>query len=59
MLAEGGEAFEALNNAYHRFLLKGHESGVLDLDVHGCVAISGSYDWSVRVWDVQKGEQCD
>ncbi len=38
------------------FFWRGHTSAIRALAVHGRIAISGSYDCSVRVWDVEKGK---
>ncbi|KLO16591.1 cell division control protein 4 [Schizopora paradoxa] len=55
--SDGGETLEVsvASNPYHSFLLEGHTAAVRGLAVHGRIAVSGSYDNSVRVWDIEKG----
>ncbi|WWC72565.1 uncharacterized protein I206_106527 [Kwoniella pini CBS 10737] len=43
------------DNPYHLHLLEGHSLAVRALAAHGKICISGSYDMSVRVWDIVKG----
>ncbi|KAK8850522.1 hypothetical protein IAR55_004440 [Kwoniella newhampshirensis] len=42
-------------NPYHLHILEGHTQAVRALAAHGRICISGSYDMSVRVWDMVKG----
>jgi WD40 repeat protein len=43
-------------NPYHKLLLSGHDHAVRALAARGRTLVSGSYDCSVRVWDVISGE---
>ena len=43
------------NNPYHKLLLKGHVDGVKALAARGRTLVSGSYDFTVRVWDIVTG----
>lgn len=55
---EGDPADEDTNeNPYHVMALRGHENAVRALAVHGRTIVSGSYDTTVRVWDLVTGEQ--
>lgn len=42
-------------NPYHLMQLKGHSSAIRALAAHGRIVASGSYDNTVRVWDIIKG----
>ncbi|WVF68204.1 hypothetical protein IAT40_002969 [Kwoniella sp. CBS 6097] len=42
-------------NPYHIHLLEGHTLAVRALATHGKICVSGSYDQTVRVWDIVKG----
>lgn len=42
-------------NPYHVHLLQGHTQAVRALAAHGRVCVSGSYDNTVRVWDIVTG----
>ncbi|WWC92287.1 uncharacterized protein L201_007241 [Kwoniella dendrophila CBS 6074] len=42
-------------NPYHLHLLEGHTQAVRALATHGKICVSGSYDMTVRVWDIVKG----
>lgn len=42
-------------NPYHVHHLEGHSEAVRALAVHGRTCVSGSYDRTVRVWDIVKG----
>lgn len=42
-------------NPYHVHHLEGHSEAVRALAVHGRICVSGSYDKTVRVWDIVKG----
>lgn len=44
------------DNPYHKLLLEGHDHAVRGLAVHGRTAVSGSYDTTVRVWDIINGD---
>jgi len=46
---------DANDNPYHLHHLEGHEEAIRYLDVQGRVAVSGSYDHTVRVWDIVTG----
>ena len=43
-------------NPYHRLLLNGHDHAVRALAARGRTLVSGSYDCTVRVWDVITGK---
>lgn len=43
-------------NPYHLKLLEGHSHAIRDVATHGRTAVSGSYDRTVRVWDIITGE---
>ena len=45
----------ANDNPYHLHHLEGHDNEIRYLDVQGRVAVSGSYDHTVRVWDIVTG----
>ncbi|TCD64250.1 SCF ubiquitin ligase complex subunit cdc4 [Steccherinum ochraceum] len=53
---EDNIAEEAENNPYHKFHLQGHEGAVRALACQGHTAVSGSYDHTVRVWDLVTGK---
>jgi hypothetical protein len=42
-------------NPYHRRLLSGHDHAVRALAAKGRTLVSGSYDCTVRVWDIITG----
>lgn len=44
------------NNPYHRSHLIGHDHAVRDVAACGRIAVSGSYDCIVRVWDLVSGQ---
>ncbi|EKM82365.1 hypothetical protein AGABI1DRAFT_124841 [Agaricus bisporus var. burnettii JB137-S8] len=44
-------------NPYHCLCLSGHDDAVRTLVARGKTLVSGSYDCSVRVWDIISGEQ--
>ncbi|KAJ6585244.1 cell division control protein 4 [Mycena capillaripes] len=46
---------DSTNNPYHRFVLEGHEGAIRGLAARGRTAVSGSYDCTVRVWDLVTG----
>jgi len=43
-------------NPYHHLLLSGHDDTVRCVAARGRIAVSGSYDRTVRVWDIITGE---
>ncbi|KAF8643876.1 hypothetical protein AX16_008892 [Volvariella volvacea WC 439] len=43
-------------NPYHRLHLKGHTNAIRDLAAQGRTIVSGSYDNTVRVWDIITGQ---
>lgn len=45
-----------LQNPYHHHHLEGHGDAVRDVAAQGRIAVSGSYDCTVRVWDIITGE---
>jgi F-box and WD-40 domain protein CDC4 len=49
-------SFGSATNPYFRHVLTGHSHSVRALAGHGNIVCSGSYDSTVRVWDVVKGE---
>ncbi|WVQ63305.1 uncharacterized protein L199_001457 [Kwoniella botswanensis] len=50
-----GDAPSPEDNPYHLRLLEGHSGAVRALAAHGRICVSGSYDMTVRVWDIVKG----
>ncbi|KIY51717.1 WD40 repeat-like protein, partial [Fistulina hepatica ATCC 64428] len=44
------------DDLYHKYCLAGHSDSVRSLSAVGTVAASGSYDRTVRVWDLTSGE---
>ncbi|KAJ4478482.1 cell division control protein 4 [Lentinula aciculospora] len=50
------EGADASDNPHHLFNLTGHTQPVRGLSAHGRTAVSGSYDHTVRVWDIISGE---
>ncbi|CAL1705485.1 unnamed protein product [Somion occarium] len=46
---------EAEDNPYHRLHLTGHDHAVRALAARGRTLVSGSYDCTVRVWDIITG----
>ncbi|CED83858.1 Cdc4 and related F-box and WD-40 proteins [Phaffia rhodozyma] len=42
-------------NPFHNHLLEGHTHAVRAIAAHGRYCVSGSYDCTVRVWDIVKG----
>ncbi|EJD02168.1 WD40 repeat-like protein [Fomitiporia mediterranea MF3/22] len=46
---------DAEENPYHRLLLEGHDDTVRHVDARGRTSVSGSYDCTVRVWDIITG----
>ncbi|KAF5373826.1 hypothetical protein D9758_000915 [Tetrapyrgos nigripes] len=56
-IATGAETNADENdNPYHRFYLEGHDHVVRSLAARGRTLVSGSYDCTVRVWDVITGK---
>ncbi|KAG8905359.1 SCF ubiquitin ligase complex subunit cdc4 [Tulasnella sp. 403] len=56
-MTEGDPSDEDTNeNPYHVMALRGHDNAVRALAVHGRTIVSGSYDTTVRVWDLVTGE---
>ncbi|KAF9053124.1 WD40-repeat-containing domain protein [Panaeolus papilionaceus] len=49
-------AEDAEENPYHKLHLDGHEHAVRALAARGRTLVSGSYDCTVRVWDIITGE---
>lgn len=47
---------EVEDNPYHRLLLEGHDHAVRALAARGRTLVSGSYDCTVRVWDIITGQ---
>ncbi|KAF8887807.1 WD40-repeat-containing domain protein [Infundibulicybe gibba] len=43
------------DNPYHRLHLEGHDHAVRALAAQGCTIVSGSFDCTVRVWDIITG----
>ncbi|KAJ7685656.1 WD40 repeat-like protein [Mycena polygramma] len=50
-----GDPDDADDNPYHRLFLEGHDHAVRALAARGRTLVSGSYDCSVRVWDLVTG----
>jgi F-box and WD-40 domain protein CDC4 len=46
---------DAEENPYHRLHLEGHDHAVRALAARGRVLVSGSYDCTVRIWDIITG----
>lgn len=46
---------DAADNPFHLRLLQGHDQAVRALAAHGRTLVSGSYDCTVRVWDIITG----
>ncbi|KAK7038199.1 WD40 repeat-like protein [Favolaschia claudopus] len=51
-----GDPDDADDNPYHRLFLEGHDHAVRALAARGRTLISGSYDCTVRVWDLVTGD---
>ncbi|KAF7970892.1 hypothetical protein HWV62_22644 [Athelia sp. TMB] len=47
---------DVTSNPFHMLHLEGHENAVRGLAARGRMAISGSYDCTLRVWDIITGE---
>ena len=56
--AEGTDPAQvpATENPWHVHLLEGHTLAVRALAAHGRICVSGSYDTTVRVWDIVTGQ---
>ncbi|KAF9557135.1 WD40 repeat-like protein [Agrocybe pediades] len=50
------EVCDADENPYHRLHLEGHDHAVRALAARGRTLVSGSYDCTVRIWDIVSGE---
>lgn len=46
------------DNPYHKLHLEGHDGPIRSIAARGRTAVSGSYDCTVRVWDIITG-QCN
>ncbi|KAF9818666.1 hypothetical protein IEO21_02646 [Rhodonia placenta] len=44
------------DNPYHKLLLEGHDHAVRALAARGRTLVSGSYDCTVRIWDIITGQ---
>ncbi|KAG0145192.1 hypothetical protein CROQUDRAFT_133898 [Cronartium quercuum f. sp. fusiforme G11] len=53
---EGELAAATATNPFHLFSLRGHTHAVRALAAAGRTVVSGSYDTTVRVWDLMTGE---
>ncbi|TFK30237.1 ubiquitin-protein ligase [Coprinopsis marcescibilis] len=53
--AESSKHLVTANNPYHRLLLEGHDHAVRALAARGRTMVSGSYDCTVRIWDIISG----
>lgn len=42
-------------NPFHNHCLEGHTNAVRAITAHGKYCVTGSYDCTVRVWDIVKG----
>ncbi|TDL20805.1 cell division control protein 4 [Rickenella mellea] len=54
--ADAAEVNDLDGNPYHKLHLVGHEGAVRDLAARGRTVVSGSFDCSIRVWDIITGE---
>ncbi|TYJ54365.1 hypothetical protein B9479_004953 [Cryptococcus floricola] len=52
---ETAEQTSPEQNPFHVHLLEGHSLAVRAIATHGRICVSGSYDMSVRVWDIVTG----
>jgi F-box and WD-40 domain protein CDC4 len=43
-------------NPYHIHALSGHTDAIRALACHGRYCVSGSYDTTVRLWDIVEGK---
>ena len=43
------------DNPYHKLHLEGHDHAVRALGARGRTLVSGSYDCTVRIWDIITG----
>lgn len=54
---QDGDAFlNPTNNPYFIRTLSGHQHSVRAISAHGDTLVSGSYDYSVKVWKISTGE---
>ncbi|KAK0186504.1 cell division control protein 4 [Armillaria mellea] len=53
---DSGDVCDANENPYHRLHLEGHDQPIRALAARGRTLVSGSYDYSVRVWDITTGQ---
>lgn len=53
--ASAEEIIPPSQNPWHVHHLEGHTQAVRALAAHGRICVSGSYDTTVRVWDIVKG----
>ncbi|TGZ78720.1 WD40 repeat-like protein [Ascodesmis nigricans] len=51
-----GAFVEPQNNPYHLRVLQGHNHSVRAISAHGDTLVSGSYDYTVKVWKISSGE---
>ncbi|KAL0571648.1 SCF ubiquitin ligase complex subunit cdc4 [Marasmius crinis-equi] len=51
-----GDVCDAEENPYHLLHLEGHDHAVRALAARGRTLVSGSYDCTVRVWDIATGK---
>ncbi|KAJ3725127.1 WD40-repeat-containing domain protein [Lentinula raphanica] len=56
MASDEESSADGSNNPYHLLTLNGHTDSVRSISAHGPVAVSGSYDCTVRIWDIVSGE---
>ncbi|EFI28331.1 cell division control protein 4 [Coprinopsis cinerea okayama7 len=52
---DGDISDDNVSNPYLRHHLEGHEHAVREISARGRIAVSGSYDCTVRVWDIING----
>ncbi|KAJ3027940.1 UNVERIFIED_CONTAM: SCF ubiquitin ligase complex subunit cdc4 [Siphonaria sp. JEL0065] len=53
---DANNTYESGQNPYFMHVLQGHTNSVRAIAGHGRVLVSGSYDCTVRVWDLLTGE---
>ncbi|KAK7467597.1 SCF ubiquitin ligase complex subunit cdc4 [Stygiomarasmius scandens] len=54
--ADDAEVCDVEENPYHRLYLEGHDHAVRALAARGRTLVSGSYDCTVRIWDIITGK---